>query len=546
MSQKLTIHRNISMKKISTFTYNIARRSSFQGTAVWLFITSLFYIRYHQFFLTKDLVEFGDNGVNEIQINGAWNFVETLGNYSRWTFHHPGPAFYYLYAIGQGIFFNLTHIVASPLAAHYLTALLIHAMCLSFVLVTISRRLDLVAMIPIAVAAWALHILHTDLTPATIWPPNAVIGPLMVAVVAAALLAAGESWALLPLAIADGLLVHGHVAQPLFVGPLTLYGVGIGLLTRSLPRDRHTLAWFAGSALVGFGFLLPLALDAVGGNSSNASIIVQHLRTHGGVAHTFRRSLGYLLSFVVYQDDTEVVQGAADFSLTAYVIAHKAAISAFAVAVIGSHAWLFNRFRSHFILALFGATWLAIALTLVWGMRQDGPMFKFNGYLNSGLIFLIYVPAIALVAASLQSTMRPVTLAGTAAAAAAFFLLMQPAKIGQFAFPVADLDREIRHNVAEHGASGVVLDFKDQFWLEAAGLTEMLLRGQPIGARTDIPLGSFDRETLGPATQPSMTLGGQNTIRSRSTSRRRQEVKVRCHYPTTADYSFRAARARWP
>lgn len=454
---------------------SILRRSSMQASMVAVAITLYYYLVFFKFFDTPHVVEFGDNGVNEIQIDGAFHFVEMLGNYSRWTFHHPGPAFYYIYAVGQVVFFNASHVVASPLAAHYLTAVLIQASCLSFVVVTVARRLRVEAFVPLAIASWTLHILHPDFSPAAIWPPNAVIGPLMVGVVSAALLAAGESWAFLPLAIADGLLINGHVAQPLFVGPLTLYGAAVGLSTRSLPRNRQTLAWFVGSVFVGVVLLLPVLVDAAKGASSNASIIVQHLRNHSGTAHSFRRSLGYLLSFVVYQDNTDAVQGAADFSLNAYVIAHKAAISAFAVAVISSHAWLLSRYRSRFVLALFGATWLAIALTLIWGMRQDGPMFKFNGYLNSGLIFLLYIPAIALMATALQSVMRSVALAGVATAAAAFFLFVQPSKLGQFVFPVGHLDREIRQIAEERGASGVVLDFKDQFWLEAAGLTEMLL-----------------------------------------------------------------------
>jgi hypothetical protein len=48
------------------------------------------------------------------------------GHYSRWHFHHPGPAFLYLFALGEFVFDDLFHVVPAPYNGQPLIAILFH------------------------------------------------------------------------------------------------------------------------------------------------------------------------------------------------------------------------------------------------------------------------------------------------------------------------------------------------------------------------------------------------------------------------------------
>ncbi len=66
------------------------------------------------------IFEVGDFAANALQIEHAKHLSEWLGNYSRFGFHHPGPAFFYVYAIGDLVFRDLLHLVQAPANAYLL------------------------------------------------------------------------------------------------------------------------------------------------------------------------------------------------------------------------------------------------------------------------------------------------------------------------------------------------------------------------------------------------------------------------------------------
>src|ERR1700678_4274460 len=59
---------------------------------------------------SSPIMSYSDSAVNAMQIEKAKHFRELLGNYSRWDFHHPGPAFFYAFALGEGLFRDLLHV----------------------------------------------------------------------------------------------------------------------------------------------------------------------------------------------------------------------------------------------------------------------------------------------------------------------------------------------------------------------------------------------------------------------------------------------------
>src|SRR5271165_5126166 len=63
---------------------------------------------------TKPIVEHSDFAANSLLVQQAKHFKLLTGHYSRWFFHHPGPAFLYLFALGEFLFHDVLHIVPAP------------------------------------------------------------------------------------------------------------------------------------------------------------------------------------------------------------------------------------------------------------------------------------------------------------------------------------------------------------------------------------------------------------------------------------------------
>ena len=58
----------------------------------------------NRFLFTTRLYEDADMGANSILIEQARHFTLLVGNYSRDHFHHPGPAYMYVQAAGESLF----------------------------------------------------------------------------------------------------------------------------------------------------------------------------------------------------------------------------------------------------------------------------------------------------------------------------------------------------------------------------------------------------------------------------------------------------------
>ncbi len=63
------------------------------------------------------IYEHDDYAANSLQVLKAKEFRETLGHYCRFQFHHPGPAFFYLFGWGELLFFDALKLVPTPFNA---------------------------------------------------------------------------------------------------------------------------------------------------------------------------------------------------------------------------------------------------------------------------------------------------------------------------------------------------------------------------------------------------------------------------------------------
>lgn len=189
----------------------------------------------NRFLFTTRLYEDADMGANSILIEQARHFTLLVGNYSRDHFHHPGPAYMYVQAAGESLFWAWLHLVPTPwngqlLAVYALNAVLA-ALAVGVVYGWTRSARGAAACLAAVVAFASLHpaVLSSD------WMPYLYVMPYITFLVAAASVAAGhvrDAWVM---TLAGWLLMHGHACFLFFVPVLS--GAVLGALL--WPRRRR-------------------------------------------------------------------------------------------------------------------------------------------------------------------------------------------------------------------------------------------------------------------------------------------------------------------
>ena len=296
------------------------------------------------YFFQSTLYEASDAAANSLSVLRAGHFQELHGNYSRWQFHHPGPAMFYGEAAAEGTLYRWLHLVPTPYNAQLLFTLLLAASFFAVGISVATRWMRSGLFVALVLAFAVLHFTGAGAEKLLLenWPPFTIPLVLFALLVTAASVGAGQGDDLPLLALAGCFLLHLHVAQPLFVAPMFLLAY-VGLAwscwrRRTLPAvplvpapslvaaepssppatvvpttpaaplpGRSALPWrvYRGAhrlaLLIALLFALPLLVDLLSGSRSNFHQIVEHVRTHRGDHHTLLASVGYLLDFAVYR-----------------------------------------------------------------------------------------------------------------------------------------------------------------------------------------------------------------------------------------------------
>lgn len=365
----------------------------------------------HAFVFETAWHESGDFAVNALQIERAGHLNEVYGNYSRFHFNHPGPAFFYAYAVGEFLFLDWLQIVPSPHNAHVLTGIILQTAFFTAALVIAAGWFRFRWFLPMALLFGAIHFRLAGNAFASIWPPHVLLMPFLCFLVAGASTAAGRSSHLLLTVLSGCFLVHGHVAQPLFVVLLFLLAYGLFLLGARAPgqtmaefiRQHRVVHLLAGLCIA--LFLLPLAIDLAGGSESNLSSIVGFMLAGNDPPKTLIQSLAYLLSFFAYfqhQDNflPELGPGNPSFVWTraGWYPVWLAVLTMIGFTLIRSRAQDRSRPECRFLFALSIMTAAGFAITVPWGIIQTGPMFEFNGHFYHALLFALLILFAAAVA----------------------------------------------------------------------------------------------------------------------------------------------------
>lgn len=366
--------------------------------------------------------EYTDFAANALQIEKAKHFHELLGNYSRWAFHHPGPAFFYILAFGEKLFLDILHIVPAEMNSQILTITLLNTAFLFGTIAILARYCRSRLFFPVALALSLFFIYNVNRTipgaaVLSIWMPHVLLFPFLFFVVVCAAVAIGEVSKLPLLTFAGLLLLHGHTAQPLFVGPLS----GLSIATLWLRRGRSSgLKQFIRdnrkpviiSLILCIVFAVPVVLEAFLDKPNNFHAILVYNAGHKGLQHSPGIALKYEASFFSFVPDPEIVlQGKSAHLISlggakTYVVLYWCLGWLLLGLLVGIYArtWrlvpLFWRFVATELL-------LVSFLFYIWTLKMGGPLFNFNGFFFFGMQLLALMVMAALILDGLNITSRP-------------------------------------------------------------------------------------------------------------------------------------------
>jgi hypothetical protein len=359
---------------------------------------------------SHSLYEVSDLAVNALQVQNAKHFRELLGNYSRWNFHHPGPAAFYMLAAGESVFYDTLPVVPAPLNAEFLTVLVFNTGCL-FVALGLCRTVCQNALfIPFGLAAslyfvWTIN--HTVWGGAFVsaWTPHLALFPFLLFLCSCAAV-----WSTplrrLPLMAGAGLfLAELHVGLVPFVallgGAALLGGLRREIRVKSLREIlfQHRRALWTSFAIVAV-MSSPMIIEAVVHRPNNLSKIASYMRANPGFQRPLIESFQYFLTFPMQIGNPEALVGKVTFSDTLPKYEYVRVYLAFLLGllVIAAAAGLKTRKRpASFASALLAEIFLASLMFLFWGMKITGDLYNYLGFFIFAIQLLVMWLAIGYV-----------------------------------------------------------------------------------------------------------------------------------------------------
>lgn len=389
------------------------------ATAAAVFLAILLIMNRDLF--TVPIMEYWDFAANAIQIERAKHFRELLGNYSRFRFHHPGPGFFYIFALGEWLFHDLLHLVPSEMNSHILTIILLNTAFLFGAIALLAKRCRSRLFPPMAllVSLFFIYVVNRTIPGSavlSVWMPHVIMFCFFFFVTVCASVAMGEV-SKLPLLVFSGLLlIHGHAAQLLFVAPLSILafatvwwrdGKPIGL-PRFLGENRTPVAVSVGLLVV---FSIPILLDVALHRPNNIQTLLAYTSRYKGIQNSPMLSLKYEASFLAFVASPEIVLQAKSAQLISkggskpYVVLYWC----FAWLMIGLVAGIYAKQREPrppFFTYIAVEIAAVLLLFYYWALKMAPPLFNFNGYFVYCVQLLTLLAMVALILDGLNITVR--------------------------------------------------------------------------------------------------------------------------------------------
>jgi len=198
-------------------------------------LTVLLCVRNRFLFGTR-LYEDADMGANSILVEQARHFTLLVGNYSRDHFHHPGPAYMYVKAAGESLFWAWLHLVPTAWNGQLLAIYVLNSLFVALVTgVGYGWTRSLGGAAACLAAVLALAAAHPAVLSSD-WMPYLYVLPYVTFLVAAASVAAGRLGDAWVMALTGWFLIHGHACFLLFVP-----AISCAVLAAVLWPRRHRL-----------------------------------------------------------------------------------------------------------------------------------------------------------------------------------------------------------------------------------------------------------------------------------------------------------------
>lgn len=430
------------------------------------------------------VLEGGDFAANALSINRAKNFLEIYGNYSRWGFNHPGPFFFYVYAVGEIFLFDILHVVQSPHQAHVVFGVMLQS---AFMAGAIAVSLFLVRDRRILLA-WALvgcvffGIFYIALS--SIWPPHVLFGPYLLLLVASAALSLGWFRFFPACVFCVCVLCHGHIAQPLLTFPVLGASV-LGFIWKIKNGAIADVAWISKSSrvwnvllcllIVGV-FSAPILLDLLRCPDCNLGRVLAYMKTKHGDLPRFGQAINYIGSYFFFDRTPEWLGSIRNVSIFSGRVLFAAVVILAAILLPkfmgrrGEASRGDGTLKRVVIFCLLG-----FVLSLIWALRITGPLYEFNSFFVYAICALLAVSIVYFLIAKIPTKiLAPLCL--IVAAFAFFFVPKYMANFQVFS----------QHSTIPGGAEPVKFDRPDvqaainqidgQDWLLNMGLAVRLAR----------------------------------------------------------------------
>lgn len=438
-------------------------------------------IYYSDFIFGAAVFETGDFAANALQIYEAKRFNELYGNYSRWEFYHPGPVFFYIYSFGEFFFYD-SSFLNSPHQAHVLTGVFLQGIFYLWAIKILYSYFSNINFLLILIALTLLGGIYAHHMFISIWAPHVLLMPFLLLLVSFASVIEGNYENYIPLVLSSCFLVHGHVAQPLFVFTLFFFAFAYSIYSVNDKRRLLRVNSFFNKTMIIcitilIVFLSPLFIDILQGDSSNFIKYINHIESHSSENKTTLQSIAYFFSFINFDQYPEKSINE-DFNFL--VIFKNYGIMASGWIIVGLISLYIsfskkNIFKNkEFAKTLNVGFILTCLLSIYWGVIMDGPMFSFNAYFNYSILFIPFIVPVYYLVLLGNKKMIPIVLIGLVMTILFFFSKKQPIQSNTLYGKI--IEQNVKILVQEQEKKKYFIDFPSHYWPTAISIALALKR----------------------------------------------------------------------
>ncbi|TFH42704.1 MAG: hypothetical protein E4G96_02870 [Chrysiogenales bacterium] len=434
----------------------------------------------------------GDEGAMGLQILRAGEFRELYGIYSRWNWNHPGPVYFYYYALA-----DLLVPIGGDYGRFIFAQLILNCFIAIWILRVVRRMFPDRSYAPALFAMTVIAALRPlgGVVLFSIWPPYSIVIPMLLFFISISAFAAGDAKSFAPLAFSATICFQHQISTAVTLAVMFcaamcvhLYFVRKGEALYS-SGDRSSIVCWCALVCVAF---VPMVVDLFTfGMKSNLVKLAKFMLSKGATVGSPVIAFKFVSSFV---GDTLGVAGAVPSAVIVFFLCAGVAAS-----VVKAERTL----KSLALFSLGGMAMLVFSvmkIRIVPGYEMMESVGRYLLYFEHGLIaILFFVLSMAIISRAGRLLLSPGRIAPVLVAGAAIVVIVAP-----FLAPVhlPNVNDEIDYFVDAIGPSKEVTSelyframSKDHMqWMNATGIAYRLKRGGFDFCVSDEWLVMFGRE----------------------------------------------------